>query len=86
LQLGAESMSEISRVRQAVEDAFAAWESPVLGFEVNLDTSFDDEITLIALTSDSPVLRDIRKGEEPWQFGCSSLADSSSPRPPASHR
>jgi hypothetical protein len=45
--LGATTAAEIALVNQAVADAFAAWESPVLSFDVTFDTT-GQEVDLIA--------------------------------------
>jgi hypothetical protein len=45
--LGATNAAEVALVNQAVADAFAAWESPVLSFDVTFDTT-GQEVDLIA--------------------------------------
>jgi hypothetical protein len=45
--LGATNAAEVALVNQAVANAFAAWESPVLSFDVTFDTT-GQEVDLIA--------------------------------------
>lgn len=82
--LGATTPAEVTLVNQAVANAFAAWESPVLSFDVTFDAT-GQEVDLIAgVLSDPSIFGQtfptITSGLRPSRTGRSS-SGASSPAP-----